>query len=275
MGSSKNGPTKLGDLLIASGEISSEQLAAALEEQRNWGGFLGLTLIRLGYVDEHSVMRTLAEQLQLPVVQLHGKKVNAEVLQLVPVELAEKHRCLPLLVNGLGASKALYLGMEDPSDPSVLAEIAMQVGMKIQPVLVAQSELNEAIQNHYHWGEYRGGAFGSKMPEAQSAAASDSSHLDNSAKSEDPREDQAHSKTSEPVLEDLHEVDSADGSPRPFAAPSPLSGTSSGGVAAGGSNRSSDPMLQALAQLLVEKGVITRDELVGRLRTVLEPKSKS
>jgi hypothetical protein len=163
--------------------------------------------------------------------------------------------------------------MEDPSDPGILAEIAMQVGMKIQPVLVAQSELSEAIQNHYHWGEYRGGAFGSKMPEAQPTAAADSPNLDLAAKSVGQPRNPAGSQASEPVLADLHEVDPTEGAARPFAAPSPLSDTSSGSAAPGTSNRSSDPMLQALAQLLVEKGVITRDELVDRLRTVLEPKS--
>ncbi len=35
---------------------------------------------------------------------------------------------------------------------------------------------------------------------------------------------------------------------------------------------SNDAMLRAIAQLLVEKGVITRDELVERLQLVADPK---
>jgi hypothetical protein len=34
-------------------------------------------------------------------------------------------------------------------------------------------------------------------------------------------------------------------------------------------------MLRALTQLLVEKGIITRDELVKRLQAVMKPKSGS
>ena len=49
----------------------------------------------------------------------------------------------------------------------------------------------------------------------------------------------------------------------------------SNGEAHGTPGGSSDPMLRALAQLLIEKGVITRNELVERLQEVLKPKPDS
>jgi type IV pilus assembly protein PilB len=271
VGSAQKQRSKLGELLVASGEISTDQLATALEEQRNWGGLLGLTLIRLGFVDEHSVMRTLAEQLQLPVVQIKGKRVNAEVLELVSAEVANKHRCLPLLVNGVGSEKALYLGIEDPSDPNVLAEIAQHVGMKIQPVLVAQTEMAEAIQRHYHGAEFGDGAVTSTSQQPQTPAATGSSTPEPTADSAAARQTKASAGASEPALSDLCRLDLTMGKSQPFAAASPLSE----GAAVRKARGPSDPMLQALAQLLVEKGVITRDELVERLRTVLKPKSDS
>jgi type IV pilus assembly protein PilB len=272
MGASEKNRSKLGELLVAAGEIKPEQLVTALDEQRNWGGLLGLTLIRLGFADEHTVMRTLAEQLHLPVVQLQGKRVNAEVLELISIEIAEKHRCLPLLVNGVGADKALYLGMEDPSDPDILAEIAEKAGMKIQPVLVAQTEMDEAIQRHYHWGvDHAGGSLDLKTAEPQASSTPDCSTPEVAADPAGTPDENAGSSSTEPALTDLRRLDSQRGDAQPFAGPSPLAADEASGKTRG----PSDPMLRALAQLLVEKGVITRDELVERLRTALKSKPDS
>jgi len=108
---------------VPAGAIEPAQLTKALEEQKRNGGLLGMALVRLGFVDERAIVRALASQLNLPVVQLKGKQISSEVLELVPVDLVEKHRCLPLLVNEDGDARVLYLGMEDPSDPDVVAEI--------------------------------------------------------------------------------------------------------------------------------------------------------
>ena len=62
-----------------------------------------MTLVLMGFLEEETLIRTLAAQLKLPVARIRGKRVNAEVVELVPVELAEKHRCLPLFVKSQGA----------------------------------------------------------------------------------------------------------------------------------------------------------------------------
>ena len=136
-------------MLVAAGAIEPAQLTKALEEQKRNGGLLGMALVRLGFVDERAIVRALASQLNLPVVQLKGKQISPEVLELVPVDLVEKHRCLPLLVNEDGDARVLFLGMEDPSDPDVVAEICTLVRMNVQAVLVAPADLNDGIFRHY------------------------------------------------------------------------------------------------------------------------------
>jgi predicted transglutaminase-like cysteine proteinase len=53
---------QLGDLLVASGVISSAQLAAALQEQSRTGGLLGTVLVRQQALTAVQLYRTLAEQ---------------------------------------------------------------------------------------------------------------------------------------------------------------------------------------------------------------------
>jgi hypothetical protein len=73
---------KLGQMLIDAGAIEPAQLTAALEEQKSSGGLLGMAMVRLGFVDERTLVRALAGQLKLPVIQLKGKRIDSEVLDL-------------------------------------------------------------------------------------------------------------------------------------------------------------------------------------------------
>jgi hypothetical protein len=229
----KEGP-KLGELLVQAGAIDDAQLQSALGEQRQWGRPLGMTLVRMGFLDEDTLIRTLANQLNLPVVKLSGKQVNPEVLERVPIDLAEKHRCIPLLVNDEGGQQVLYLGMEDPADLNALDEISFRLSEKVRPVLVMPSELEEALQRHYHWASRAGGA---STPRDDADAEGEPEVVDRSSQEE---------LEASPV-----QADSGAGRHAKPAAVSPPA------------------ILRALTQLLVEKGVITRDELVARVSAVV------
>jgi type IV pilus assembly protein PilB len=140
---------RLGELLVGAGVLDEGQLDAALAEQREGGGPLGTIFVRMGFVDEETLIRTLARQLKLPLAWLRGRRVGYEVLALVPGELAHKHRCLPLSVQGEGANRSLFLAMQDPVDLQAIDEIRARVDCAIKPVLVAPSELEDALRLHY------------------------------------------------------------------------------------------------------------------------------
>src|SRR5215468_311755 len=144
---------KLGQLLISRGLLQPDHLSAALAEQQEVGSRLGTILVRRGFVDEETLIRTLAGQLKLPVARIRGKQVGPDVIECVPVDLAEKHRCLPLFFKQEGGARVLFVAMEDPSDTDALAEIARASGHDVRAVLVGPTELEEAIQRHYRWME--------------------------------------------------------------------------------------------------------------------------
>ncbi|MDH3520057.1 MAG: hypothetical protein OEM49_06320 [Myxococcales bacterium] len=158
---------KLGELLVAAGAIDKVQLGAALADQRQFGRPLGTILVQMGYLDEETLVRTLARQLKIPVAWLRGKWVEPEVIELVPAEIVLKHHCLPLSVVLSDKGKMLYLAMQDPGDLEAIDAVRFQVGHPISPVLAAASELEEAIQRHYPSGKGRhaGGAAAAQRPE--------------------------------------------------------------------------------------------------------------
>jgi hypothetical protein len=291
---------KLGEMLVAKGLISEAQLANALGEQRRWGKRLGMTLVLMGFLEEEVLIRTLAAQLKLPVARIRGKRVNAEVVELVPVELAEKHRCLPLFVKSQDGARELFLAMEDPSDLDAQGELGFRIGFRIRPVLVAPTELEDALQRHYHWASLVGQAsdtspafaplpapvsrlgepLASRTPEgSETAHTLEPTGLSDAAA--EPFED-TEPELRSPGIAAAADADApGDTQPDPpdieraaaelgaFGEPAPRPESPRPAAPRSASAAmSADVILRALSQLLVEKGVLSRDELVERLRTL-------
>jgi type IV pilus assembly protein PilB len=258
------GRLKLGQILLSKELISPEQLASALGEQERWGSRLGMTLVRMGFIEEEALIRVLAGQLRLPVARIRGKSVNSDVLEFVPVELAEKYRCLPLFVREEGGAKTLFLAMEDPSDLEAMDELSFRIGEKLRPVLVAPTELEDALQRHYHGAALMGSTDAlppvrvSQRPDPEEAETAPelppldmllAPELEPSAVGSDPEPDSGSlpGTALDPKVAPVDEV-ASDREP-------------SRGLEA-------RVILRALAQLLVEKGVISRDEFAERLRSI-------
>jgi hypothetical protein len=252
------GRLKLGQILVSKELISPEQLAAALGEQERWGSRLGMTLVRLGFLEEEALIRVLAGQLRLPVARIRGKSVNSEVLELVPVELAEMYRCLPLFVREEGGAKALFLAMEDPSDLEALDELSFQIGEKLRPVLVAPTELEDALARHYHGAAPMGPA--DALPPVRVSQPGPLDPEESETAPDLPPLGPLLDPGPEPPAFGSLPTMALDSNVAPvFEAPS-----------AHEPSQGLEPrvILRALAQLLVEKGVITRDEFAERLRNI-------
>jgi type IV pilus assembly protein PilB len=141
---------RLGELLVEIGIIDDFQLRSALSDQKRWGRPLGATLVKLGFVGEEELVRVLSRHLDVPIVDLRGKRIAPDALACLAVEVAEKSRCIPLFKKREGGAEVLYLGMEDPTDLAVVDDLSFRTGLKIRAVLVGPSQLADAIERHYH-----------------------------------------------------------------------------------------------------------------------------
>lgn len=85
----------LGDLLVESNVISTEQLTHALDS-KNRGEKLGDYLISENLLTEQQLIEVLEFQLGIPHVNLNQHSIDPELIQLVPKELAKRTNIMPL-----------------------------------------------------------------------------------------------------------------------------------------------------------------------------------
>ena len=136
---------RLGDLLVESGEITDEQLSLALKEQKKGGRKLGATLIDLGFIAEDRLLRVLAEQLQLPLIDLTRYKYDVESTRRLPETLARRYRTI-LLQDGIGEA---LVGMVDPTDLFAYDQIARALGKPVKQAVVREAQMLATFDQVY------------------------------------------------------------------------------------------------------------------------------
>src|SRR5688572_11178997 len=136
---------KLGELLVRENLISPQKLREALDYQREHGGRLGFNLVKLGLVSDDMITAVLSRQYGIPSVNLDLFNVDSAVLRLIPQEVAQKHCVLPL--SRVGAT--LTLAMVDPTNVFAMDDVKFMTGLNVEPVVVAEGSIQQAIANYY------------------------------------------------------------------------------------------------------------------------------
>jgi len=137
-----------GKLLLEKGIVSKEQLEAALAEQKNTGEFLGVTLVKLGFIDEDDLLPILSKQLGVDYIKLREVKIPPEAIQKIPAKFAFHYKLMPLKLNEDGLTIALF----NPLDIHTLDDVRMLTGIKVKAVLASEKDILEAINKYYGIG---------------------------------------------------------------------------------------------------------------------------
>ena len=140
--------SRLGDLLQRRGDLSAEQLARALDQQREHGGALSTHLVRLGFITEETLLSYLQREYRLPVVDLGSLEVPREILNVVPQALVMKHHLIPTNL----VRSTLTLAMADPSNLMAINEVKFLTGYDVKVAVAAPAALQQAIERYYETG---------------------------------------------------------------------------------------------------------------------------
>ncbi|MDI7268030.1 MAG: type IV-A pilus assembly ATPase PilB [Myxococcota bacterium] len=142
------GEERLGELLVREKVISLGQLKQAQDEQRRSGNNLGFSLARLGHVSDEDLTKFLAAQYNIPAVNLASYEIDPEVIALIPKEVAQRHKVIP--VQRAGSS--LIVAMADPTNLHAIDDVKFLTAYNIEPVVASEAAIQAAIDRYYEQG---------------------------------------------------------------------------------------------------------------------------
>jgi DNA-binding response OmpR family regulator len=132
---------ELGEILLEADLINEQQLKEALGLQRTYGERLASVLVRQNILTEKFAVTYLGRQLGMPPVDLSKTDIELSLLDVVPLELCERHLVFPIKVEGT----RLQLAMSDPMDHGLVSEIEFKTGVRLAPMIALEASIKNAI----------------------------------------------------------------------------------------------------------------------------------
>ncbi len=143
--SSAIGTPLLGQLLLKANLVTEAQLNEALRIQRLEGKRLGSVLVKLGYINEESLITFLSRQYSVPAINLSDQKIDTTLLKMIPYDTAKRYQLIPLSKEG----GALKVAISDPSNSLAIDDVKFITGMKVSVYVASESSIMEAIEKYY------------------------------------------------------------------------------------------------------------------------------
>ncbi len=132
---------ELGEILREADLINDTQLAEALNLQRTFGERLASILVRQKILTEKFAVTYLGRQLGVPPVDLSKAEIDLGILDVLPLDLCERHLVFPVKVEGT----RLQVAMSDPVDHVLVSEIEFKTGVRLAPMIALESSIKNAI----------------------------------------------------------------------------------------------------------------------------------
>jgi type IV pilus assembly protein PilB len=136
---------KIGDLLLRAGQITKFQLDEALQYQKKHGGRLGSVLVRLGYIENDTIVNFLSRQYNFPVINIGEHKVSEEVIKLVPYDLAKDLFCFPVSIK----DGVLTVAMVDPTSTFPIETLQNKTKLSIKAYVATEKSIIDAYKKYY------------------------------------------------------------------------------------------------------------------------------
>lgn len=122
---------QLGRILLSHGVVSDEQLEQALAHQQRKGCRLGEALVQMGLCTQLEIARALAEQMELPFVDLEQTPPDPRALRMLPKEIAQEYQVVPVRMEG----DRLVVAARNPLD--IRMDAAIRRATKSQIVITS------------------------------------------------------------------------------------------------------------------------------------------
>ena len=122
----------LGEELVNSNLITTDQLKQALVRRSQVDMPLGSLLIKMGFVATDDMLDFLSKKFGVPCINIFKRYIPQDIINLIPLEKIKQYNILPIFKKG----HTLTLGMVSPQDFMTISDLEFTMGLKIKPVVI-------------------------------------------------------------------------------------------------------------------------------------------
>jgi type IV pilus assembly protein PilB len=149
LGDEPDARTRIGEILVDAGVITPQDLVEILEFQSKVEGRpprLGNLIVEQGLATEEAIARGVAQQLNLPYIELGQTVADPPAMNLVPRPLARRHQMIPVRRT----SDGLLVAMADPTNVVAIDDVRAVSGIsKIELAVATVSAIEDAESRFY------------------------------------------------------------------------------------------------------------------------------
>jgi type IV pilus assembly protein PilB len=127
--------------LLQDGIVDEEAILHAIKDARSNQAGLVAYLVEKELANARQVAVAASHEFGVPLLDLDVLELDVDAIKAIDQRLLNKHRVLPLVLRG----KRLFLGLSDPTNLQAVDEIKFQTGFRVDPVVVEQDKLEEAV----------------------------------------------------------------------------------------------------------------------------------
>jgi general secretion pathway protein E/type IV pilus assembly protein PilB len=133
------------EILQGVGLITSEQASQARKEALQQDKAVIDILAGGGVVAKLDILKALANQFGMDTIRLEGMSLEAEVVDMVPPEVARRYKIVPVYKS----ENTLTVALSDPLDVETLDGLRYILKMNVEGVVAPAEEIEIALQKYY------------------------------------------------------------------------------------------------------------------------------
>jgi type II secretory ATPase GspE/PulE/Tfp pilus assembly ATPase PilB-like protein len=138
----------IGEALIRSNLLNTDQLVAALRWQQSHESSLDQALLDLGFVSRENLdLVAHGPALGGATVDLSKQLVDASLVSAITVDLCYRKRILPISKEEIGGKEVLTLAMAGPTDVETIDQIQSLTNCRIIPMSASEEEILDRLKD--------------------------------------------------------------------------------------------------------------------------------
>jgi type IV pilus assembly protein PilB len=134
---------RIADALIEDGLLTQQQVEELLEKQKKEGTRLMKLVVEKSYVTDNDLVVAMGRVLNTPPVNVARINIPADVADLVPRDIANNYKVLPIAKLG----NRLFLAMADPLNVLAVDDVKRQTKMEVSPMIASEKAIMDKLAN--------------------------------------------------------------------------------------------------------------------------------